>query len=208
MSLVNTDIDIDFADRKAACNAIKHVAASVRTKTGQIQKHPSGVYLQNIPIHPFIDAAALEHDRAEKYGYFKIDFLSNSVYHGVRNKEHLKALMTAEIPWDFLADPAIVSQLTHIHSSFDVVNLIKPKSVEDLAVVLALMRPAKRHLLRKSREEIDREIWSKEADGYAFKKSHAIAYAMSIVVQLNLMIEGIVETLDGTNEDDGFQITY
>ena len=69
---------------------------------------------------------------------------------------------------------------------------MKPKSVEELAEVLAVIRPAKRHLLNESKEKISKEVWIKPDDGsYYFKKAHAIAYALSIVVQLNLFCEQV-----------------
>ena len=69
---------------------------------------------------------------------------------------------------------------------------MKPKSVEELAEVLAVIRPAKRHLLNESKEKISSEVWVKPDDGsYYFKKAHAIAYALSIVVQLNLFCEQV-----------------
>ncbi len=194
----STDIDIDFKDRSQACAAIPHIAASVRQK-GAIQRHPSGVYLQDIPIHPFAPCSAIEYDKADDLGYFKIDLLTNTVYDGVRDKAHLLDLMNREVPWDFFMDRNIVSKLAHIHSHFGVVKIIEPKSVEDLAIVLALLRPAKKHLAYRPREEIDREIWNREDVGYSFKKSHAIAYAVSIVIQLNLLIERISEEIDNEN---------
>ena len=69
---------------------------------------------------------------------------------------------------------------------------MKPKSVEELAEVLAVIRPAKRHLLNETKEKISNEVWVKPDDGsYYFKKAHAIAYALSIVVQLNLFCEQV-----------------
>ena len=70
---------------------------------------------------------------------------------------------------------------------------MKPQSIEELAEVLAVIRPAKRHLLNESKETIsNEEVWKKpEDDSYFFKKAHAIAYAVSIVVQLNLFCEQV-----------------
>ena len=40
----------------------------------------------------------------------------------------------------------------------------------------------------KDWKDIMKEVWNKPADGsYFFKKSHAIAYAQAIVVQMNLI---------------------
>ena len=36
-----------------------------------------------------------------------------------------------------------------------------------------------------------KEVWVKPTDGsYFFKKSHAIAYAQAVVVQMNLILKG------------------
>ena len=85
----------------------------------------------------------------------------------------------------------IVEQLFHIHNHFDIVNTLKPKSVEQLAAVLAIIRPAKRHLLKQNWDEINQNVWKKPEDNtYYFKKSHAIGYALAICVQMNLMSNG------------------
>jgi predicted acetyltransferase len=67
---------------------------------------------------------------------------------------------------------------------------MKPTSVEKLAAVLAVIRPAKRYLLDKSWEEVMKEVWIKpDGDEYYFKKAHAHAYALAIVLQLNMMVK-------------------
>lgn len=203
--MFSTDIDIDFKDRAEACATIAHVPASIRQK-GDLVRHPSGVYLQDIPVHPFLGISSLETDRAERFGYFKIDLLSNSVYEGVRDKAHLLDLMAREVPWDFFMDRSIVSRLAHIHNHYGIVASIKPKSVNDLAIVLALMRPGKRHLCYRPRSEIDANIWTSDGDNYTFKKSHSISYAMSIIVQLQLLIEQISAELDAPEGEYAFPV--
>jgi DNA polymerase III alpha subunit len=74
---------------------------------------------------------------------------------------------------------------------------LKPQSVEQIAMILAIIRPAKSYLKNSSWAEIEKNVWEKDEDGqYQFKKSHAISYALSIVVQLNLL----VETSNGTSD--------
>jgi len=64
--------------------------------------------------------------------------------------------------------------------------------VEQLAAVLAVIRPAKRYLIGKDWSEIEAEVWQKpDGDEYYFKKAHAIAYAHVIVVQMNLICESL-----------------
>ena len=69
---------------------------------------------------------------------------------------------------------------------------LKPKSVEQLAAVLAIIRPSKRYLQNKSWDVIQREVWIKPINdnkAYYFKKAHAVSYAMACVVHINLICE-------------------
>jgi DNA polymerase III alpha subunit len=69
---------------------------------------------------------------------------------------------------------------------------MQPTSIEQLAAVLAMIRPAKRHLIGKDWSVVMKEVWTKpETNDYYFKKSHATAYAVAIVVQMNLICESI-----------------
>ncbi len=69
---------------------------------------------------------------------------------------------------------------------------MKPQSVEQLAAVLAMIRPAKRYLVGQSWNRVMREVWIKpDGDDYYFKKSHGTAYAVAIVAQMNLICEQI-----------------
>jgi DNA polymerase III alpha subunit len=62
-------------------------------------------------------------------------------------------------------------------------------SIPRLAMFLALIRPAKKHLIGEAWSEVTKTIWDKNTDGYSFKKSHAIAYAHLVVVHMNLLEE-------------------
>ena len=88
-----------------------------------------------------------------------------------------------------LKDPKIVENLFHLNGHYNIVSKLQPKTIEQLAAVLAIIRPAKRQLMHKDWSDITKEVWTKPTDGsYFFKKSHAVAYAQAIVVQMNLMI--------------------
>ena len=54
-------------------------------------------------------------------------------------------------------------------------------------MILAMIRPGKRYLVGNSWDIIEKEVWER-TDDYFFKKSHAIGYAMVIIVQLNLLV--------------------
>lgn len=185
---VQTDIDIDFADRSKVLNGLKHVAASRESKRG-LERHNTGVYFQPIPRDPFENTATIEFNAAQELGYFKVDFLNVGIYEDVRDEEHLLSLMK-EPDWSLLGIEEIVKELFHIGEYFWLVDKLKPKSVEQLAMLLAVMRPSKKHLANKSWDKIEKEVWIAPTDGeYHFKKSHSISYAMAIVVQLNLLAE-------------------
>ena len=112
------------------------------------------------------------------------------MYEGVENEDHLVRLLTQEPNWDLFNYPEIVNQLFHINSHFDIVNKLKPTSVEQLAAVLAVIRPGKKYLVDSDWDTINKEVWTKtEDDSYYFKKSHAVAYAHAIIVQLNALCE-------------------
>lgn len=182
-----TDIDLDVADRKKVLAVIPHIPAMMSSR-GKPEAHNTGVYLQNIPQLKN-GLASMEYGLAEDIGYFKLDFINNSIYSEVKDIDHLQSL-TVDPIWGLLDDKEFVSNLAHIHGHFDVVETIKPQSVIDLAIVLALIRPGKRHLLNYPRYEIDANVWSPPEDGtYYFKKAHAVAFALSIVIQMNLLVE-------------------
>ncbi len=186
---ITTDIDIDFYDRTTALEGLQYVLA-VEVRNKERRRHASGVYFHDIPVDPLDGMAAWDYQTAESKGYFKVDFLHNTIYQGIRDETHLIELLTTEPPWDLFDDEDVVNSLAHVSGHFGVVHSIGPKSIGDLAICIALIRPGKKHLIGKPRSEIDRHIWIKPNDGgYHFKKSHAISYASAIVVQLNLMIE-------------------
>ena len=132
--------------------------------------------------------ASLDYKEAEDLGYFKIDVLNVNLYKNVKDRNHLKQLISMEPMWELLEHKEVVEQCFHIHNHFDVVQRMKPTSVDQLAAVLAVIRPAKRHLLGKTWDDILADVWTKPSDdSYYFKKAHAHAYALAIVVQLNLL---------------------
>lgn len=181
------DIDIDLKNREEILSALKHIPASIDGK----KKHNTGVYFNDIPINPFTNVSSINYKDAELRNYFKLDLLNVSVYEKVNSNEHLEKLVQQEPVWELLEYKEIVEKLFHIHNHYDIVNQLKPKSIEQLAAVLAVIRPAKRHLLNKDWNIINKEVWRKVDDGYSFKKSHAIAYAIAIVVQLNSIVEDV-----------------
>ncbi len=185
------DIDIDFADRDQALKLFKHIGAS-RVDNGKLVKHNTGVYFHSVPVDAESGVCAVPYDRAEDQGYFKIDFLNVSIYKGIKNEEHLVELMNKEPLWDLLEQDDFVNLLFHVNGHGAILRKMKPTSIEQLAAVLAMIRPAKRHLIGRDWNEVMQEVWLKPTSGeYFFKKSHATAYAAAVVVQMNLICEQI-----------------
>jgi hypothetical protein len=185
------DIDIDFSNRTTALNLFKHIVAS-RVDGEKLVKHNTGVYIHEIPVDAVTGLSAIPYQEAEKQEYFKIDFLNVGLYDGVRNEEHLVELMNKEPLWDLLEDDNFNSLLFHVNGHGEILRKMKPATIEQLAAVLAMIRPAKRYLIGKDWNTVLNEVWKKpESEEYFFKKSHATAYAVAIVVQMNLICEQI-----------------
>ncbi len=186
---IDSDIDIDFGDREKILSLIKHVPASMRN-VNPIRKHPTGVYITDIPYDPVNDMASIDYDEAEKRGYFKLDLLNVHVYNQVKDEAHLNQLMQ-EPDWSLLNNKEFVEKLIHLGNQYD--NLRKmPEPVNTiprLAMFLAVIRPAKRHLIGRTWKEVNETVWEKDYTGYSFKKSHAIAYAHLVAVHMNLLRE-------------------
>ena len=190
MKNFKSDIDIDFADREQIINLLDVTSASI-LRDGKLVKHNTGVYVTDIPTDPFTGYASLDYEVAEDRGYFKLDFLNVNLYKQVRNEQHLIELMR-EPNWAQLYDPAVCRQLIHINNHYD--TLLKmPEPVDTiarLAMFLAVIRPAKRHLIGKTWRDVAADVWVKPTDdSYYFKKAHAVSYAQLVVVNLNLLGE-------------------
>ena len=181
------DVDIDFFDRDGTLKLFKHAPASI-IKDDKIEKHKTGVYFHAVPTHPITGHSTLDYKKAEDRGYFKIDCLNVNIYKNIKSEQELVELMIEEPDWDMLKDPKVVENLFHLNGHFNIVSKLEPKNIEQLAAVLAIIRPAKRGLMYKNWIDILKEVWIKPTDGtYFFKKSHAVAYAHAIVVQMNLI---------------------
>ena len=185
------DIDIDFVDRDCALKLFKHTVAS-RNDNGRLVKHNTGVYLHEVPVDAVSNLCSVPYEQAEDQAFFKIDFLNVGLYNGVRNEEHLKQLMETEPLWDLLLQDDFNNLLFHVNGHGSILREMQPTSIEQLAAVLAMIRPAKRQLIGKDWTTVMKEVWTKpETNDYYFKKSHATAYAAAIVVQMNLICESI-----------------
>ena len=184
------DVDIDMANRDDFLKLVNHTPASIE-KDGNFTKHNTGVYFQNAPKFPLQGYSTIDHKEAEQQGWFKVDFLNNHIYTGIKDEVHLDKLIATEPMWELFEHKEVVEQFFHISNHYDIVKQHPPTSLEQLAMILAIIRPGKRHLVGKSWEQIEADVWVKpNDDSYFFKKSHSYGYALAIIVQLNLICEG------------------
>lgn len=185
-----SDIDIDFGDRTQALALLKHTPASI-LRDGQLVAHNTGVYVTDIPQDPFTGRASLDYETAESRGYMKLDFLNVSLYTQIKSEQHLQELIAQEPAWDLLYDPEFCGQLIHIGNHYRTLIQMPEavNSIARMAMFLSVIRPAKRHLIGQPWAEVAKKVWEREADGYQFKKSHAVAYAHLVVVNMNLLSE-------------------
>ena len=185
----NSDIDFDFADRTQILKLINHTPASQR-KDNKLVMHNSGVYVTEIPVDPFLGASSIEYNEAETRGYVKLDFLNVTLYQQVTSEAQLLELMNTTPSWHkFNNNQAFFETLIHVNNHWNVLKKMPEPvdSIPRLAMFLAIIRPAKRHLIGKTWKEVADEVWTKPADDtYYFKKSHAVAYANLVVVNMNL----------------------
>jgi len=188
----NSDIDIDFADRTQILEHVAYVPASIH-RDGKLIKHNTGIYVTDIPVDPFSGLASLSHGQAESRGYVKLDFLNVNLYQQILSSEHLEQLISTEPDWHRLYEPEFCQQLIHIGSHYNTL-IAMPEAVNSITrmmMFLAIIRPAKRHLMGKTWAEVAETIWDQPTDGsYGFKKSHSCAYAHLVVVNMNLISNG------------------
>ena len=184
------DVDIDFADRDQILNLVTHTAA-MQQEGSKERKHNTGVYFHRVPTNPFNGLCTLSYKQAENMGWFKIDLLNVGIYSGFTDNNQIDHLLEKQPMWELLEHKEIIQQLFHIHNHSDTVIRMKPTSIQQLAMVLAVIRPGKKHLIGRTWSEIEQEVWTKTEDTYSFKKSHSFGYATAIVLQLNQLVYGI-----------------
>lgn len=187
----NSDIDIDFADREQILRHIRYVPAAI-INGEESSRHNTGIYVTDIPQNPFTGTASIDYRTAEQRGYVKLDFLNVGLYSQVQSEQHLQELMNREPKWSRLYDPEFCSQLTHIGNHYStLIRMPEPiDTIERLAMFLAVIRPAKRHLIGETWSVVAETVWQKPvADEYYFKKSHSIAYSTLVVVHMNLLVD-------------------
>ena len=193
-----TDIDIDVKSRDDVLSILPHISASEKIVSEGFIKHKTGVYLHQLPVDPVTGFASIQYDEAEDLGYQKIDLLNVSAYEHVRDRDHLIELANRAPDWSWLQIPELVCKLFQLKNYGTLLHVWKPTSIDELAMFLAFIRPAKQHLQNcASWEDVAKSVWDRSTikpGEYYYKKAHAYSYALLIVVQLNSLVEYIISS--------------
>lgn len=191
-NIADLDIDVSENTRNNILSNLKHVPASKVSNKG-IFPHNVGVYFCDIPKDKITELASIDYKSAEEdFGFFKLDILHNTIYDKFSNRQEVLDSISKEPNWNLLKNPLIVKELPHINNYSEMIlGLPNITSVEELAMFIALIRPGKKYLIddvkKNGWKSIEDRIWLKEDNGFQFKKSHSIAYALSIVSCLNTL---------------------
>lgn len=188
------DVDIDIPPNIDPKKLFRTVirGSMVDNKTKELKPHHVGYYFQDIPTDRLTGLAAIPYQQTEECGYMKIDMLPVHLLAHFDSKEEMRELQKKEPDWKLLEDEKVVGTLFHLGKHYDTLSKVKPRSIQELADVFALIRPNKRYLLDKYLKNPDKyreELFTKR-DPSDMRKAHAIPYAIMIVLQLHLIKQG------------------
>lgn len=188
------DIDIDLSPDFKPERIFKDITFASMVENGELRKHLVGVYFQTIPKDPFTKLAAIPYKDADEFGFKKIDFLHLSLLGTLSTKDEVREYMRKEPNWDLLLEESFVEKLFHLSKQFPTVRRVKPRSIMEIADVLALIRPGKMALLDKyvkNKDATRAELYTKRSNS-DLRKAHAVAYAHNVVIDMNLREAGIL----------------
>lgn len=166
-------------------------------ETERLQPHPSGVIIEDVPADPISGLACIDYKECDRLGLYKVDLLTNNSYNIFVDQEEMEHYRDMEPDFTLLQIENICKQLPHIGNHYQLVKDVNPQSVEDLADVLALMRPAKLHLVEDymephKRQAVKTNLYRANKNGVYFKKSHAISYAVMIITVMNKLKDNTI----------------
>jgi DNA polymerase III alpha subunit len=187
------DVDIDCTPSFNPTDLFKNWCRAAVVKDNKITPHPCGVYPQSMAVDPITKLAAIPYDEAEDLGYLKVDFLHLHVYSQFKTRAEIDMLIKKEPDWTLLQVPSVQAKLFQLAKHGDLLSELKPKSILELADMMALIRPGKKNfigLYKKDKLSARKILYAKDDSGFSFKKSHAIAYSYVVLLQLHLIDMG------------------
>jgi len=67
---------------------------------------------------------------------------------------------------------------------------MRPDTIPRMAAFVSVIRPGKAHLQNQPWDEVFSTVWDQDnSQGYVFKKSHAVSYAVLVTLHMNLLDE-------------------
>lgn len=187
------DIDIDCPPSFNPTSVFKKWCRASVLSEQKLTSHPCGVYPQAIPVDPVTGLSAIPYDAAEEIGYLKVDFLHLNVYQHFKSRAEIDQLLSQEPVWELLQLPSVQPKLFQLAKHGELLTELKPRSLEELADLMALIRPGKKNFLglyKKDKVSARKILYAKDESGYSFKKSHSYAYAYVVWLQLHLIDQG------------------
>lgn len=195
------DVDLDVSDRDKAVSVLKNFVVASQETDGRLVTHKTGLYFQKVPCDPITGLSAFEYKTAEELGYFKVDLIPNHVYDLVESNDEIDEILERPIDWSWFTDERFFYnddnrfRITHLSKHLNMCRQYPPQSVEDIAMLLAVIRPRKKYLIGRPKEEIQDLIWQKldeenpdnDPKKYFFKKSHAVAFALLVILHAHLI---------------------
>ena len=188
------DADIDVKERERAAGLFQEAVVASQVKDDRLVKHNTSLHFQRIPQDPDTGLSAFPYQVAEEFGYHKVDIIPNHVYDQIHSEEELQRLIDADVNWDWFQDERFfgVGGLTHIGSYRRLCQKFPPRSLLDVAALLAIIRPRMRHLQVECHtiDEVKKRCWNKDEGPqkeYFFKKSHSVAFAMLVLIHAQLI---------------------
>lgn len=188
------DCDIDVKDRDRTASLFREATVASQVSKGHLVKHNTSLHLQKIPVDPITGLSAFPYKQAEELGYYKVDLIPNHVYDLVGSERELVELLDAPVDWGWFQDDRFFGNggLTHLADYKYLCEKFPPRSVLDIAALLAVIRPRMRHLKKECRTlaEIKERCWDKSEGPeteYFFKKSHSVAFAVLVILHAQLI---------------------
>lgn len=195
--MINIDFDVDLdVDPRIDIAAIfpTSVSASKVDAHDNLKQHQVARYFQRMAIDPTTKLAAIPYKEAAGCGYLKFDMLPLHTLSRFKSKEELRTLSHIDPDWALLEDELVVSKLSQINKQYNVVAAITPIDVVTLADTIAIIRPKKLRLLSPYLSDpvgTRPTLYARDkSDKTSYGKAHAIAYAHTIIAEMNLITLG------------------
>jgi hypothetical protein len=186
------DIDIDIQPNVDLIKLFQNIISASQVEKGEFKPHKVGYYFQDIPVDSVTGLAAIPYKDTEDMGYMKVDLLTINLLQHFESKKEMRDLLKKEPDWSLFEDEEVVKTLFQLGNHWDVVSKVRPTSVQEVADAFALTKPDKRSLLNKytkNPRKIRTELYTKRT-AKDMRKSHAIPYALLIILQLHLIEQG------------------